>query len=313
MGSQFVDFNEDGHNDYITATFDGSVWVSFGSEQGFGEPQFITDAEGQRLIICSYWDYDKETHLNDGRALPGGKANDVRCISAFAFDWDADGDYDLLLGSYEKGLLYRQMNEGSNQQPKFTGQNIAVTAGGVPISLLGKMTTARLVDWDGDGDQDLLVGSFDAETSEVQSAPEIETRGGSIYLALNQGTLGAPDFSALTPLIETASNGGSAPTGPNEGLYFDGDGDLDLVVGAYSIWTPIGKDLTIEEEQLVAELRQQQTENYEAFSQAEDDSSRQAAYKAIGKTSEALDALVPSPERNGFIWWYERKGGKAQG
>ena len=41
MGSQFVDFNTDGHLDYITATFDGSPHVSYGSAEGFGAPERI--------------------------------------------------------------------------------------------------------------------------------------------------------------------------------------------------------------------------------------------------------------------------------
>ena len=109
MGSQFVDINADGHLDYLTATFDGSPHVSYGSEKGFGEPVRLKDAQGKRILISSIWNYESRKHENLGHAMPDGKAVRERCISALAFDWDADGDFDLLLGSYENGHLYRQM------------------------------------------------------------------------------------------------------------------------------------------------------------------------------------------------------------
>ncbi len=44
MGSQFVDFNADGHLDYLTATFDGSPHISYGGAKGFGTPERIKAA-----------------------------------------------------------------------------------------------------------------------------------------------------------------------------------------------------------------------------------------------------------------------------
>ena len=50
MGSQFVDFNADGHIDYLTATFDGSPHVAYGSPEGFGEPEHLKDKDGERVM-----------------------------------------------------------------------------------------------------------------------------------------------------------------------------------------------------------------------------------------------------------------------
>ena len=158
MGSQFVDLNADGHLDFLSATFDGSPHISYGSKEGFSPPERLKDADGQRILISSFWNYEDKEHQNTGRSMADGKPRGERCISALAFDWDDDGDYDLLLGSYEKGHLYRQMNEGTRTDPKFTGMNIQVMAGEVPFALPAKMTTPKLVDWDGDGDLDMSVG-----------------------------------------------------------------------------------------------------------------------------------------------------------
>ena len=62
MGSQFVDINADGHLDYLTATFDGSPHVSYGSEKGFGEPVRLKDAQGKRILISSIWNYESKKH-----------------------------------------------------------------------------------------------------------------------------------------------------------------------------------------------------------------------------------------------------------
>lgn len=231
MGSQFVDLNRDGHTDYLTATFDGSPHIAYGSNKGFNEPEHLLDVNGKRIILSHIWNYESKKHEILSRAMITKATEGERCISALAYDWDADGDYDLLLGSYEGGRLYRQMNEGNNVTPKFTGKNLPVLAGLEPFGIASKMTTPRLVDWDGDGDMDLIAGSFG----------NYDGTGGAVYLSLNEGTKGKPQFTALEPIIDPSKGKHTKPKRPDQGLYpdavdFDGDGDLDLIVGGYSIW-----------------------------------------------------------------------------
>ena len=153
MAPQFVDFNADGHLDIVTGTFDGSPHISYGSKDGFTEPERFLDKNGRRIMLGQFWNYEtKEWDTHD-------EWPQHQCTSAVAFDWDDDGDFDLILGDYDQGQLFLHRNEGKAGAPSFAGKSTLIDAGGKPFKT-AKVSSPHLVDWDGDGLMDLLVGSF---------------------------------------------------------------------------------------------------------------------------------------------------------
>ena len=336
MSPQFVDFDADGKLDIVAGTFDGSPHLARGDGTGWNQPEQILDATGKRIVLNSFWNFDtkKWDKSTDGNA--GGQAGEGgQFTSAVAFDWDGDGDLELLLGDHHSGNIYRRDNEGTASRPAFGGKNLLVHAGGKPIDVRGTVATLRLFDWNRDGLADLLVsGMGDAYTDE---------EGGGVWLFVNTGTKTGTRFAAPIELVAPSKKGAlGEPTRPDSGLYadagdIDGDGDFDLIVGGYSHWTPTPPKLTDEQKARVAELtkiideadkkldawNEEISKLIAALPDAEREkkypeiyASRKDAREAIMKERkpafEEREKLAPGPKRISYVWLYENKSAAAK-
>ena len=335
MSPQFVDFNGDGNLDIVAGIFDGSPYVAIGDGNHWRQPTQILDKNGDRIVLNAYWDYENKHWADTDRCDPehnmptsGGKAVEGHLTSAIALDWDNDGDFDLLLGDHKGGYVYLRRNLGSNQAPKFATKNEVVMAGGSPMHDPGTVATLRSVDWNADGKLDLMIGGM-GDTSGNGG-------GGGVKVYLNQGTPKAMSFGKAITLIEPSSRPMvHNPMRPDIGLYpdavdVDGDGDLDLIVGGYSYWTPKSAALSPAETAELTKLKKELMDisNESAALQAvittateglEGDArikrhteiyDKQRPRRSIIASNRLaittrIEELEPQPKRMSFTWLYE--------
>ena len=139
---------------------------------------------------------------------------DVGYESAPSFaDLDGDGDLDVVAGVRDGTLRYFK-NIGSATAPDFAEQTGAANPfNGVDVGL---WSVPSFADLDGDGDLDAVVGEFY----------------GSLRYFKNTGSTTAPAFTEQTGAANPFNGIATGNRGTPSFADIDGDGDLDLVLGA---------------------------------------------------------------------------------
>ncbi|NJL27916.1 MAG: VCBS repeat-containing protein [Thermoanaerobaculia bacterium] len=129
-------------------------------------------------------------------------------------DLDGDGDFDAVVGESNGALLYFR-NTGASTAPAF----VAVNGTGNPTNgfTVAQFSSAKLVDLDGDGDFDAVIGRSNGQVN------YFENTGSSSVPAYVQ-RVGAPNpFNGID--VGDMSN--------TEHVDLDGDGDRDAIIGNY--------------------------------------------------------------------------------
>lgn len=160
-----VDFRGKGVMDLLVGNIAGHV-VLIPNEGTPGKPAF--NPAHRRLLEA------------DGKPItvPGGDS------APFVADWDRDGRPDLLVGSGDGAVLFYR-NIGTKTEPRFArGVELIpkssrrwdpVPAGTAPEGP-GMRTKICVVDWNGDGLPDLLVGDYWSEQPATRTLTEAEQK-----------------------------------------------------------------------------------------------------------------------------------------
>ena len=185
---------------------------------------------GERNGYVNYYRRLSDGSLtSEGRIQASGTDIDVGTNSApFMFDWDNDGDLDLLAGREitAGGSIWLYINSGTPADHLFTTYT-PVQVGTSNISWSRSVPT--MADMNGDGLLDLVVG---------------EDNGHNYYLE-NEGSIGSPDFNSYSAVTVNGSPF-SWPSGQTDTTVWiddwNQDGTPDIIQGNYAtnLWVFLG-------------------------------------------------------------------------
>lgn len=212
---QYVDFDGDGNLDLTVGVGD---WTEYGWDDAF-------NAQGQwtRGPLRGYVYLLRNTGTNDApkyadpvKIEAGGKPIDVYGMPSPCFaDFDGDGDLDLICGEFVDKFTYFE-NVGTRTAPSYAAGRFLQHAG-QPMRMDLCMIVPVAIDWDRDGDVDLVVGQEDGRVALLEHS--------------GKNVDGMPAFLPPVFFRQEADDVKFGALNTPYGFDWDGDGDEDLVCG----------------------------------------------------------------------------------
>lgn len=287
-----MDLNGDGFGDILSGSYSrneqpmaGLFQVLWGQKGGtFKKAAVLNGSNGKALEIP----FKGENEVTE-----------AICTRPFAADWNGDGKLDLVVGTFS-GSLYLFLGDGGG---KFAPKPERITSVGKPLNVPGHHGDPFIVDWDGDGDLDLLSGSD----------------GGGVQWAENSAAKGrTPElksFKSIIPANTSFKHGQMLAendlTGPVSSFRIwvedvNDDGKLDMLVGDNVTLISPAKGVSKEEF----------AKRHAKWNEAMQAASRDLGSSAGGNNQKAMDryqklhqerSSFMNEERTGYVWLFVRK------
>lgn len=216
---KLVDYDGDGALD-VTVGID--FWGDFGALSG-GDDAYDKNGKWTRGPLRGYvyllrntGTTEKPVYAAPEKVMAGGKPVDPYGMpSPMWGDFDGDGDLDLICGEFRDTFTYYE-NTGTRTKPVYAAGR-QLTIGGQPVVMDLCMITPTAVDFDGDGDLDLVCGDEDGRVAFIENTGKV----------LN----GMPQFLPPRYFRQFAEDVKFGALATPYAFDWDGDGDDDLITG----------------------------------------------------------------------------------
>jgi len=168
---QYCDYDGNGALDLIVGVGD---WSDYGWDNAFDKQGQWTRGplHGYVYLIHNTGTTEKPQYVKAEKISAGGKPVDVYGMPSPNFaDFDSDGDLDLICGEFVDEFTWFE-NTGTRSRPKYAaGRHLTYT--GKPLKMDLCMIVPVALDWDKDGDVDLVVGQEDGRVALMENTGEI--------------------------------------------------------------------------------------------------------------------------------------------
>lgn len=211
----YVDYDGDQDHDLVVGVGD---WSDYGWDDAYNQLGKWTNGplRGYVYVLNNSGTDEKPEYEKPVRIKVGDKDLEVFGWPSPNFaDFDQDGDLDLICGEFLDQLTYFE-NTGSRPEPRYAmGRRLSNNGRALQMDL--QMIVPKAVDWDQDGDFDLVVGDEDGRVAFIENSGELIG--------------GLPQFLPPRYFRQKAAGVKFGALATPYAYDWDGDGDEDLICG----------------------------------------------------------------------------------